>query len=93
MRLNERAANELRALRKARGLTLRGVSRLSGVSLTYLSEIERDKGNLSLDLLERLARVYDVDPLALLGGDGGQYARRMVAEARLARIAAIAEEG
>src|SRR6476661_7103766 len=71
-----------------RGLTLRGVARLSGVSVAYLSEIERDKGNLSLDLLERLARVYDVDPLALLGGDSSQYARRLVAEARLARIAA-----
>jgi HTH-type transcriptional regulator, competence development regulator len=69
MRFGER----LRALRTARGLSLRGLGRRLGVSYAYLSKIENAKlafGDYpSEDLIRRLAAALDADEdeLLLLG--------------------------
>lgn len=54
--------SEIRELRKARGLTLKQLSVAAGVSLSYLSAIERDAGNPSLDILRAIAAALRVDP-------------------------------
>lgn len=55
VKLQDRA----RWLRKQRGYTLRDVEQRSGISISFLSEIER--GAIpSLAIMERLARVYDL---------------------------------
>jgi transcriptional regulator with XRE-family HTH domain len=58
---------DLRTLRKARGLTLAGMAETLGRSVGWLSQVERDKSELSVDDLRRVARVLDV-PMSILFG-------------------------
>lgn len=50
----------VRDIRKARGLTLDALSQLSGVSASYISEIETGKYNFTIQVLCRLALAMDV---------------------------------
>lgn len=52
---------EVRSLRKFRGMTLKQLSLTTGVSLSYLSVIERDAGNPSIDVLTAIAEALGVD--------------------------------
>lgn len=58
----------LRALRKAKKLTLRTLAEAAGVDFTYLSKIENDKAGYSpgADTIRALATMLEVDPLELL---------------------------
>lgn len=57
--------DKVRALREERGLTLKEVSEVTGHSLTYLSEIERNAIPPSLETLKQLAGFYCV-PIGFL---------------------------
>lgn len=59
----------LRAVRKARGLSLTELGRRVGCSVGYLSQIERGLSSPSLRTMVALAEVYDID-LATLFSDG-----------------------
>ncbi len=48
----------LRQLRKANGWTLADVAARTGLSVSFLSDIERGRTSPSLDTLEKLAGVY-----------------------------------
>lgn len=50
----------LRDLRQSRDLTLKQVSDETGLSLSFLSLIERDKVSISVDNLEHLTRYYGI---------------------------------
>lgn len=50
----------VRARRTERGLTIEGLADLAGMHPTYLSEIERGKGNPSVSKLGDLAAVLEV---------------------------------
>ena len=58
--------NRLRILRKARKLTLLDVSNEVGLSVSFLSDIERDRTKPSLDTLEKLAIYYQTPLTELL---------------------------
>lgn len=66
----------LRAVRNAHGMSLREVSRRSGVDSGHLSRIERGEVGLSVDVLARLAPVLGLKDLAsrlkpfVSGGNG-----------------------
>ena len=60
----------LRARRVELGRTLAEVAEQSGLSLPYVSNLERGRGNPTLEALGALARALDV-PLASLVGDEG----------------------
>jgi transcriptional regulator with XRE-family HTH domain len=66
---SETIGQRLRARRVALGRTLAEVAEQSGLSLPYVSNLERGRGNPTLDALQALARALDV-PLASLVGDG-----------------------
>lgn len=51
---------ELRKLRRYRGLTLSQVSEQTNLSVSFLSDVERGKTNPSLDTLQKLAEFYQV---------------------------------
>lgn len=51
----------LRILRRAAGMTLREAFEKSGISISFLSDIERGRTNPSVNTLERLAEIYNVD--------------------------------
>lgn len=59
--------NHLRAERLLRGWTLERASDLAGISLSFLSDMERDRTQPSLDTLKALARIYGTSTGALLG--------------------------
>ena len=50
----------LRELRQGRGLTLEQVAADTGLSLSFISMVERDKVSISVDNLEKLAQYYEV---------------------------------
>lgn len=52
--------DRLRELRINRNLTLKQVSEETGLSVSFLSLVERDKVSISVDNLEKLARYYNV---------------------------------
>ena len=52
MRLREAVGEALRRRRQAQGRTLREVAEAAGVSLTYLSEVERGRKEASSEVLE-----------------------------------------
>jgi transcriptional regulator with XRE-family HTH domain len=65
MRLHDR----LREVRRQRGLTLVDVREKTGLSVSYLSDLERGRtSNPSFETLERLARAYEMSVLDLLSG-------------------------
>jgi len=66
---SETIGQRLRARRVALGHTLAEVAEQSGLSLPYVSNLERGRGNPTLDALRALAKALDV-PLSSLVGDG-----------------------
>jgi transcriptional regulator with XRE-family HTH domain len=60
--MNGRAplAWNLRRLRSERGVSQERLAADTGVDRAYLSEIEREQGNASVDVLDRLAAVLGV---------------------------------
>ena len=64
--LISRLARRVREVRKQKGLPRRVVSELSGVSPRYLAQLEAGEGNISVALLERVARALDVPIEALI---------------------------
>lgn len=59
--MNGRAllAWNLRRLRSARGLSQERLAADTGVDRAYVSELEREQGNPSVDLLDRLAQALE----------------------------------
>ncbi|HUZ02954.1 MAG TPA: helix-turn-helix transcriptional regulator [Thermomicrobiaceae bacterium] len=71
------AVGELvRSLRSERGWTLRELSARSGVSVPYLSEIERGRKEPSGAILAQLARVFEFLLPELLTRVAGEFERR-----------------
>jgi transcriptional regulator with XRE-family HTH domain len=60
--------DRLREFRLDRNLTLKQVSDETGLSVSFLSLVERDKVSISVDNLERLARYYGVRLVHLFQG-------------------------
>lgn len=56
----------LRAVRRAKGLTLRTVAQRSGIDPGHLSKVERGEKQLSIESLHRLAVVLELSELATL---------------------------
>lgn len=61
-----RLAKNLRTIRTGRGLSQERLGELAGMHRTYVSQVERMQSNVTLDNLDRLAHVLDVDVLELL---------------------------
>lgn len=61
-----RSSPPLRAVRVARGLTLRTVAQRSGIDPGHLSKVERGEKQLSVESLYRLAVVLELRELSQL---------------------------
>jgi transcriptional regulator with XRE-family HTH domain len=62
----QRVARNIRRLRLERGLSQEKMAELADFHRTYVSQLERCVTNISVDGLERLAKVLGVDITALL---------------------------
>ena len=67
--LLKQVGGQVRALRKAAGLTRAALADRSSVSLRYLAQLESGQGNMSLALLDRVARAMGVELQTLLATD------------------------
>ncbi len=64
--IHDRLATSLREARKARGLSLDGVAKLSGVSRSMVSQIERGESSPTVATLWNLTQALQVDFAGLL---------------------------
>ena len=64
--------DEIRTIRKARGITLKGLSKMAGCSAAYLSRIERGEARISIDLLTAIGNALHVDPKWFFPNRSGQ---------------------
>ncbi|MEM7320786.1 MAG: cupin domain-containing protein [Pseudomonadota bacterium] len=65
--------SEVRQVRKARGMTLKGLSKTTGISVSHLSAVERGTTNPSLDIVHRIAAALGIASdwfFARRSGDG-----------------------
>ncbi len=69
----------LRRRREARGWSLKTASQRAGLSLSFLSALERGVSGASIATLQRLAAAYDTTLLDLFGPPPDREAGRMVA--------------
>ena len=61
-----RFAANMRAMRKARGMSQEELADVAGLHRTYVGAIERGERNVSIDNMERLAAALRLDVLDLL---------------------------
>lgn len=66
MTLREVFSLNLQAERRARGLSQEALAHEAGVDRAYMSALERCVNAASLDMVEKLAKVLDVEPWVLL---------------------------
>lgn len=59
-------AQNVYAYRAAKGISQEKLAELSGLHRTYISAIEREKRNISIDNIERIATALDIEPYKLL---------------------------
>ena len=64
--LKANLARNVRAVRTDLGMTQEMLAESSGLHQTYLSDVERGKRNVTLDVVTRLAEALKVSPLELL---------------------------
>ena len=64
--LQRNVGRNLRAYRRARGLSQEKFADVLSVHRTYMGGIERGERNLTLRSVERIARCIELEPLALL---------------------------
>ena len=62
----ERLAENIRQVRLAQGMSQEALAEAAGFHRTFVSQIERQKNNISIDNIERLARALGVDLVELL---------------------------
>jgi transcriptional regulator with XRE-family HTH domain len=63
---------KLRKIRKKQGLTLKDLAAKSGLSSTYLSQIERGMSNPSIGTLKKIADAMNTTFVSLMGFDKGE---------------------
>ena len=69
--ITQHLAECLRQARKARGLSLEAAARLSGVSKSMVSQIERGESSPTVAVLWNLTQALGVDFAGLMAGPGG----------------------
>ena len=63
MTLRERVARNLRMLRRAKGLSQEELADRAEINRNYVGMLEREEHAATVDMLEKLADVLEVDPI------------------------------
>ena len=63
MTLRERVARNLRMLRQAKGLSQEELADRADINRNYVGMLEREEHAATVDMLEKLADVLEVDPI------------------------------
>lgn len=86
--LQRRLGENLRSLRRARGLSQEALADALGIHRTYVGGLERGERNVTLRTVERLAELLGVDAARLLAGDDRPPGARSGPRAPARRVAA-----
>ena len=70
MNLKQVVGQNLREIRKKRGMTLDDLSIASKMSRTYINDAERSVKALSLTSIEKISKALKIEPYLLLLKDG-----------------------
>jgi len=70
----------IRKLRSERRYSQEQLAGLAGINAKYLSEVERGKRNLSVELLVALTKVLEVSPAELLADEQGPSHEELIAK-------------
>jgi transcriptional regulator with XRE-family HTH domain len=73
-------------LRQERGLTLQDVSEGSGLTPSFLSRLERDKVNISVANLRKLAQFFSVQMTHFFEGEDNQQVGQMITASERVRL-------
>jgi transcriptional regulator with XRE-family HTH domain len=63
MALREIVARNLRRLRRSKGLSQEDLADRAGINRNYVGMLEREENSATVDMLEKLADVLNVDPI------------------------------
>ena len=66
MTLREIVAKNLRQLRSARGISQEELADRAGINRNYVGMLEREQHSATIDMLEKLAAILEIDPVELL---------------------------
>lgn len=66
MQLNKVISLNIRTYRKYKNMTQKELANRLNTTRQYISELERCKKNISIDMLENVAKKLDVEPYKLL---------------------------
>ncbi len=66
MSIREVFARNLRKARHSKGLSQEGLAYEAGIDRTYVSALERGVYGATIDMVEKLAAVLDMEPSSLL---------------------------
>lgn len=69
MRMAQVLGENVRRTRREQGMTLETLAHEVGLAYSYMGQLERGQRNPTLDVVERIAGVLKVSPLALLTHD------------------------
>jgi transcriptional regulator with XRE-family HTH domain len=64
---------KIQQLRKRQGLSLRALAKQAGVSVAYLSKLERDESSPTVDFLAQIAEALDVPVDELVGPTSAEH--------------------
>lgn len=68
----ELIGSSIKALRKQLNLTLAEIAVATGFSISYLSKIERNQGNVTLEAISKICAAFNIDLIAFLQMDFGK---------------------
>jgi transcriptional regulator with XRE-family HTH domain len=66
MSLRKVVAKNLRRMRRAKGLSQEELADLASVNRNYIGMLEREENAATVDMLEKLAEVLEIDPVEFL---------------------------
>ena len=66
MTLREIVAKNLRQLRSAKGISQEELADRAGINRNYVGMLEREQHSATIDMLEKLAAILEIDPVELL---------------------------
>ena len=59
-------AKNLKLYRNQKGISQEKLAELAGLHRTYISAVERERRNISLENIERIAKALEIEPYLLL---------------------------
>jgi len=61
MNIKEKFGNKVKSLREQKGISIEHLANISDVDRNYISDIEKGKRNVSIEIIEKIINAFDTD--------------------------------